>query len=134
MKLIFCLDKKNGMLFAGKRQSRDSILYEELLKRIGECKLWISSYSSSLFPLMSNIIIDDDYCSKATENEYCFIENKGYEIDNCKSVIIYKWNRLYPSDTSFNIDLKKNGFKLTSKRDFVGNSHEKITEEIYERV
>ena len=67
MKLIFCLDKNNGMLFAGKRQSRDSILYEELLKRIGECKLWISSYSASLFPQMSNIIISLCY------NEYSVV-------------------------------------------------------------
>lgn len=133
MKLIFCIDKKNGMLFAGKRQSRDSVLYEEILKKIDKHCLWMSSYSAPLFPSKENIFIDDDYSSKANEDDYCFIEDKGYAIDKCQTIILYKWNRLYPSDTTFNIDLKSNGFKLTSKRDFKGSSHEKITEEVYER-
>lgn len=133
MKLIFCIDKKNGMMFGGKRQSRDKILYENILAKVNGSRLWMSSYSAPLFSGESEILIDDNYEAKAEENDYCFIEDKGYQINECKEIIIYKWNRLYPSDKTLNIDLKANGFKLTSKRDFKGNSHEKITEEIYER-
>lgn len=133
MKLIFCIDNKNGMMFGGKRQSRDKILYENILAKVNGSRLWMSSYSAPLFSGESKILIDDNYEAKAEENDYCFIENKGYQINECKEIIIYKWNRLYPSDKTLNIDLKANGFKLTSKREFKGNSHEKITEEIYER-
>lgn len=133
MKLIFCIDKKNGTMFGGKRQSRDKILYENILAKVNDSRLWMSSYSAPLFSGESEILIDDNYEAKAEENDYCFIEDKGYQINECKEIIIYKWNRLYPSDKTLNIDLKANGFKLTSKRDFKGNSHEKITEEIYER-
>ena len=133
MKLIFCIDNKNGMMFGGKRQSRDKILCENLLARIKGSKLWMSSYSAPLFSGEGEILIDDNYEAKAEENDYCFIEDKGYQIKDCKEIIIYKWNRLYPSDKMLDIDLKANGFKLISKRDFKGNSHEKITEEIYER-
>lgn len=133
MKLIFCIDNKNGMMFGGKRQSRDKILYENILAKVNGSRLWMSSYSAPLFSGESKILIDDNYEAKAEENDYCFIEDKGYQINECKEIIIYKWNRLYPSDKTLNIDLKANGFKLTSKRDFKGNSHEKITEEIYER-
>ena len=48
-----------------------------------------------------------------------------------ESVILYKWNRRYPSDTKFDLDL--NGWTLISTTDFPGSSHEKITEEVYIR-
>ena len=50
MTLIFCIDDGGGMLFGGKRQSRDRVLNQYLLSRIGDAPLWVTPYSASLFP------------------------------------------------------------------------------------
>ena len=46
-------------------------------------------------------------------------------------VVLYKWNRVYPADQYFAMDLS--GWKLVETVEFPGSSHEKITEERYER-
>lgn len=134
MKLCVCLDKKNGMMFFGKRQSQDSVQRERLLSLVGENKLWLSAYSAKLFGELSNVIVDENCGLTAGENDYCFVEDQPFDISKCSTIIVYKWNRQYQADKSFNVDLKTEGFKRISKEDFVGSSHDKITEEIYERA
>ncbi len=51
--------------------------------------------------------------------------------DRIEKVILFKWNRNYPADTFFSLDLS--GYTLEKTEDFAGNSHEKITKEIYRR-
>ena len=46
---------------------------------------------------------------------------------------MYRWNRVYPADTYFDIDLVKEGFVLRDTRELEGNSHEKITKETFTR-
>lgn len=133
MKICLCVDKKNGMMFFGKRQSQDRIQREKMLLLIGENKFWMSSYSKSLFDDLPNIIVDDNFIERAGESDFCFIEDKEVDLSSCSTIVLYKWNRLYPADKYFDYDLKKLGYKLISKHDFVGSSHEKITEEIYEK-
>ena len=131
MKICVCIDKSNGMMFMGKRQSQDRVQREKLQEIVGDNKLWMSSYSGKLFEPSENICIDDDFPSKAGEDDYCFLEDIMVDFDDVSSVILYKWNRAYPGDVTFDCYLKD--FKKISKRDFEGSSHEKITEEVYER-
>lgn len=133
MKLIFCIDERNGLMFNGRRQSQDRILRERVLNLCSGSQLWMSEYSAKQFTEGGNFITDDDYLSKAAETDYCFIENGDYSFENCTEVILYNWNRHYPSDIQFDFDLKANGYKRVSKTDFIGSSHKKITEEIYVR-
>ena len=133
MKLCLCIDKNNGIMFLGKRPSQDRVQRAEMLTVIGEANLWVSQYSASLFEGVENIIVDDDYISKAQADDYCFIEDTEVNLEKCSTIVIYNWNRHYPADKFFTFDLKKEGFRLISTRDFIGSSHEKITEEIYER-
>ena len=49
MKLIICVDDKNGMMFNHRRQSRDRLLIERLLEATGDAVICIKEYSSSLF-------------------------------------------------------------------------------------
>ena len=134
MKLCICLDKKNGMMFFGKRQSQDSVQRERFLKLVGSEKLWMSNYSAKLFGATESIVVDDNCGTLAGENDYCFVEDQPFDINKCKSIIVYKWNRQYQADKFFTVDFKTAGFKRVSKEDFVGSSHDKITEEIYERA
>ena len=128
MKLIVCLDDKNGMMFNKRRQSRDRVLIENVLELCKGEKLYTNEYSSKLFPENSVEVFDS---IKNVGNEYCFAENFTVNEENIEEIIVYKWNRLYPADTYFNIDLA--GWNLTETVDFEGSSHEKITREIYVR-
>lgn len=128
MKLIVCLDDKNGMMFNKRRQSRDRVLIENVLELCKGEKLYTNEYSSKLFPENSVEVFDS---IENVGNEYCFAENFTVNEENIEEIIVYKWNRLYPADTYFNIDLA--GWNMTETVDFEGSSHEKITREIYVR-
>ena len=49
MKIIICLDDKNGMLFAARRQSRDSALCERVIGLSKGSRLYMNEYSAKLF-------------------------------------------------------------------------------------
>ena len=133
MKLCLCIDKNQGIMFFGKRPSQDRVQRAEMLYLISGANLWVSKYSAPLFEGVENLIVDEEYMSKAQADDYCFVEDKDISLENCSTLVIYNWNRHYPADKFFTFNLKKEGFKLISTRDFAGSSHEKITEEIYER-
>ena len=70
---------------------------------------------------------------KAEEEDFCFVEGEnlaGYE-GKITEIVLYKWNRDYPADVFFEVDLSK--WRLEERKDFSGYSHEKITKEIYNR-
>ena len=134
MKLIFCIDDKKGMMFFGKRQSQDSVLREWIVNLTTGSKLWMSNYSAKQFKDLTGYIADDDYSSKAAVGDYCFIEDKGYTLDNVSEIILCHWNRKYQADKLFDIDLKANGFRMVNSVDIKGSSHDKITIEIYRKV
>ncbi len=128
MKLIVCLDDKNGMMFNKRRQSRDKILIADMIEFCKGEKLYTNEYSARLFPENTVEICENPV---EMENGYCFAENFTVNEENVEEIIVYKWNRLYPADTYFNIDLEK--WSLTETVDFEGSSHEKITRERYVR-
>ena len=128
MKLIVCLDDKNGMLFNNRRQSRDKILIENMLEFCKGEQLYTNEYSSVLFPEKSVVVCES---FENTENGYIFAENFITDEDKIQEIIVYKWNRVYPADTYFSIDLKN--WSLVETIDFEGSSHEKITRERYVR-
>lgn len=134
MIISFCIDDRGGMTFNGKRVSRDKNLCERLVFKAKslEAKLFVSSYSAKLFNI-SDIVISENF-PENDENIICFIENTDIEdyLKIADKLIIYKWNRIYPFDRKLDSKLLDN-FVLTEKYDFKGFSHEKITEETYER-
>lgn len=133
MKLIFCIDDKKGMMFFGKRQSQDSVLREWILSSTAGSKLWMSSYSAKQFKNLSGYIVDDEYTTKANVGDYCFIEDKAYNLESVSEIILCHWNRRYPADRFFDIDLKANGYKKVACEEIKGSSHDKISIEIYKQ-
>ena len=131
MKIIVCVDKKNGMLFNFRRQSQDSALRDRVIELSKNSKLWMNNYSAEQFNFNPEIFVSENFIKDAGVWEYCFIENTEIPQEGIEEIIIYKWNRNYPADVFFTFDFKNNGFKKKSSTDFSGNSHEKITEEIY---
>ena len=65
-----------------------------------------------------------------TLTRFCFVEGEnlaGYE-GKITEIVLYKWNRDYPADVFFEVDLSK--WRLEERKDFSGYSHEKITKEL----
>lgn len=133
MTLIFCTDKSGGMMFFGKRQSRDSTLTERIISLSAGKKLWASKYSAKLFSNACNLYTNNDCAIKASNDDFCFVEDMPYDISRAEKIIIFNWNRDYPANTFFDTDLEKEGFVPIFEENFEGTSHETITETIYER-
>ena len=120
-------------MFNGRRQSQDRILRDRILDMAEKCRLFMTEYSAKQFEKNHNIIISEKYLKKAGSNDLCFIEDGPFSLDDVSEIIIYRWNRHYPSDRQFDVDLNASGFVLYHSEDFEGSSHEKITEEKYKR-
>ena len=133
MKIIICLDEQNGYMFNNRRQSMDRVLRQKLLLRLNGEKLWMSEYTKKQFTEEGNYCVDDDYEKNAGKDDFCFIENKGYSLDECNEVWIFRWKRKYPFDKSFTEDLLKLGFRQEVSQVFDGSSHEEIGLEVYKK-
>ena len=134
MKIAICLDERNGMMFAGRRQSMDRIMRQEFLRDIGDAKLWMNTYSASMFSEAADrICVDEDFLQKAAPDDWCFVENVDVTefADRIGCIMVFRWNVLYPADMRFPENIFCKRWKLIHQREFSGSSHEKITQEVY---
>lgn len=135
MTVMLCVDDKNGTFFNHRRQSKDRILQEHILKLAGPKRLWMSPYSKKQFADTGQIDVmaDEEYLEKAGDEDLCFAEGDDLTpyVEKIDRIILFKWNRVYPADTYFTLDIS--GWTKEETEDFAGNSHEKITKEIYRR-
>ena len=138
--MIVCvaIDDNLGMMFNNRRQSQDKILREHMINMCSGSKLWMNEYSGSQFemPLSEQVIVDEDFLEKAGSDDYCFVENMplaAYE-ERIQRFIVFKWNRIYPADTYFDIPLSEHGWELINVTEFEGNSHKNITKEEWSNV
>lgn len=125
MILITCIDNRKGIMFNKRRVSKDTLLIERLKGITKGNKIYVSEYSKPIFDGFDNLVLSIE---NLTNNDFYFLEDEDYN-GNIDKIIIYKWNRDYPADKYFDIDLSS--YKLISTQDFHGLSHDLITEEIY---
>lgn len=136
MIILSVLDEKGGMLFNRRRQSQDSKLREYILSMIETTHIWMDQYTAKQFVSVenkSNLIIDDNFLDKAQFGDYCFVEDKHVSpyLDKIEKIILFRWNRKYPGDFFFDIDVPSEQWMLVNTEEFQGSSHEKITKEVY---
>ena len=133
MIVIVCIDDNLGMTFNKRRQSRDILLIQKVVEMAKNSKIWVNKYSYPLFEEVGtvNVNVDETFLSEAANGEYCFVENKELKPfeKRIEKMIVFRWNRSYPADQTFDIDLSK--WQLSEVSEFEGNSHEKITVEVY---
>lgn len=132
MKIVVCIDEKNGMMFNKRRQSRDMAVMADVIKCAGT--VLIHPFSEKLFAdYTGQVKIEETFLEHAKQGEVCFVENQKLlpYVDEIEEIWVYKWNRSYPADVYLDLDL--NAWNLVEQVDFEGNSHEKITREIYSR-
>ena len=134
LKLIVCLSDDGGMMFNHRRQSRDRILIADMVQHTKDSTLWISPYSASLFPEdRPHLQVTPDPTKAAGKDDYCFVEDipLPQNLEEVNELLIYRWNRLYPSDVFFTCNMSV--FFLAESHEFVGSSHDNITKEIWKK-
>ena len=132
MKAIICIEDNNGLMFNKRRLSRDKEIVRELEDYLEDEDLVMNESSAVLFEDSSLNIRYEEI--DETSDDYYFIEDNIINeiIDNVTKLIIFKWNRRYPSDIKFNAQVLKE-FKMKEYKEFAGNSHELLTMEVYYR-
>lgn len=132
--LIACVDDAMGMMFHQRRLSQDKRVLEDVELVCDGADLWIAPYSEKLFKGYNiQLKISEEFLALCGGRDFCFLEDRkieGHE-ERMSEIILYRWNRKYPSDLYLNLDWDK--WKLGGQTEFQGNSHEKITKQFYIR-
>ena len=138
MKMIVCLDQKNGVMFNNRRQSRDIKVIEKMLDIVEGDPLLMTKYSAGLFGEAKprNCYALRDPLDSADEDTFVLVEDNIDIVNNNETIqnqiellIVFRWDKVYPSDKKLEIDFGN----LISSSEFKGNSHDKITMEVYRR-
>ena len=136
MHIIAVIDDNGGLMFNHRRQSQDRVLLDRILELSGGARLWMNAYTRKQFDdtaSLERVTVDEDFLEKAAAGDFCFVENVPVlpVLRRVERVILFRWNRAYPSDRKFDLDLSAPFWTLTESRECPGRSHEKITEEVY---
>ena len=134
MTVILCVDNRFGLTFNKRRVSRDSAVTADILNSLSGGRLFLCERSEILFEKAKNTFACEDFLEKAGENDLCFVEDREIApyMAKIKKIVLYRWNRDYPSDFRFDPALLE-GFTLKETAEMIGTSHETITKEVYER-
>lgn len=130
MKVYLCLDDRGGLLFNGRRLSRDGLVLADLASDAARA-LTIDPFSEKL--LASSGIPYELAHEQISEDACFFLENRdpAQLLPKASELVIYRWNRVYPSDVRWEETPEAYGFSLKERTEFSGKSHEKITKEVY---
>lgn len=134
MRLVVCVDDRGGMSFGGRRQSQDRVLRARIVESAKGRRLWMNAYSAKQFSEFDGLFVDESFLRRAEEEDVCFQELGDVDLRGVSRLTVYRWNRHYPSDKTFPCDPEACGFRRVSTVEFAGSSHEKITEDVYERI
>ena len=136
MKIIVVVSNDGGMMFNHRRQSKDQILRKHILELTTNSRLLVNEYTGRQFEEeeKESVVIDNACLDIAGENDYVFVENMDIlpYVDKIDEIIMYCWNRAYPSDIKFPLSL--DGWEMTSMIEFAGNSHERIAEKMFKKI
>ena len=131
MIIIVCVDNNFGIKFNNRRQTKDKEVIKKIYAITNGKRLFIESFSKDLFE-KDKVEICEKIPQTAKKDDYIFIENADFcNFEKVDKIILFCWNTVYPSDLKFTLP---QNFKIVKKSDFAGNSHDKITEVIYEKI
>ena len=137
LNIFICIDDELGMIFNRRRQSRDSKVISDMIDtaRSEGADLFALPFSEKLLSAYPEFLISGNAISDAGDDGYVFVEEPPLApiIRSVKKMVVYRWNRLYPSDKKLDTPPTECGFSLISTTEFAGSSHDVITKEVYER-
>lgn len=87
-------------------------------------------YTYELYKDFKNAVVSEDFLSRAKADDYCLLETCSVKEDEEKirELFIFRWNKVYPADTYFDLDLSL--WNLAELEELEGSSHS-ITKERY---
>ena len=154
---IVCLDQEDGLLFNGRRQSRDRVVTEKILSMTKGKPLWMSAYSRRIFPEDAPVCVAEDLMGKLAEPaesarkaaeqaesaqkeswqqpgkaSFCLIE-EAVDLENeaIDEWLVFRWKRVYPADVF--LKFPADGWEKELIETFAGYSHEEIDLERYRK-
>ena len=132
MTVFVCTDSRGGMIFNSRRVSFDMKIIDDVIRCTGDGILYVSDFSEDLFEESeASVISVPTPLSSAGDNAFVFIENEPLlpYLDKIDRLIIYSFGEPYPYDMRLDVKPSESGFRLRSRRTFVGNTHDNITRE-----
>ena len=122
------------MTFNSRRVSTDRVVYEKILQMC-DGKLYIAPYSEKLFSNQSMLCVSEAFLDLAGVDDWCFLENQdpASRLRFANEIVLFCWNRTYPADLKFPLELLEKDWECVCRDEFSGNSHEKVTMEVYRR-
>lgn len=131
MNYIVCLDLENGMLFNKRRQSQDREVRKDVKIISQKSRLWMNEYSFKQFKEdeNDNINVCEDFLEKMSEEDFGLVENSDFSLKSGDKLIVYRWDKKYPSDKGLDINL--DALKSVEESEITGYSHEIIKKEVY---
>lgn len=117
---IYMVGNNLSLSFNNRRVSSDKNIIDDIYKEYD---------SINIFSCSKDLFINRKYNIVDSISDGVYFLESNYDILPSK-LIIYKFNRDYPSGNNLNINLSY--YKIIDSYDFIGNSHGKITKEVYE--
>lgn len=133
MTVIICVDNNGGILFNGKRQSKDRALRKYLLDIVEKenSRIAMSPYTYSQFKDNERKEIIDVKDAFSFDEDYIFLEQSiSISWEKVNNLILCCWNRDYPADEYFNLPIGVECI-LQKTEEIVSDSHT-LTIETYE--
>lgn len=131
------VDRNGGTMFNQRRQSQDRLLREHILRLAGDRPIWMSAYTARQFPAeqQGRIRQTERPLSAAGRGELCLVEGAALlpHEGQLESLILFRWDCVYPADTYLDIPLEEHGWRLAECLELQGYSHKKITQEVYQK-
>lgn len=138
MTLIAVIDDAGCMTFHKRRQSSDRNLLARIIEIAKSNIVWMDSYTAAQFhrPFEYNFRVSDLWPELVKDRDYVFMErpNARLKENMVDQVILFHWNRRYPGEEKFPLELKAPDWEKRKTDTFPGYSHKWITEEVWERV
>ncbi|EOS60624.1 hypothetical protein C815_01080 [Firmicutes bacterium M10-2] len=127
MRVFVCVDQKDGLLFNNRRPSRDRVVIEDIEKMSDGQDIAMSEYSAKLFEGYDHVVVTENF----KDYENVFSEQADLKELAWDELIVYRWDKVYPSDVKLDVDLSSLNLKDVST--LQGYSHDTILKEVYVR-
>lgn len=133
MTVIICVDNNGGILFNGKRQSKDRIFRKYLLDIVEKknSRIAMTPYTYGQFQEDKRKELIDVKNTFSFDENYIFLEQSiPISWEKVNNLILCCWNRDYPTDEYFNLPIGVECI-LRNTEEIVSDSHT-LTIETYE--
>ena len=136
MTVVVCTDNRGGILFAGRRTSRDREMLADLGRMCEGRRLLCHPYSERLLTAAGlSPTVCEDCLDVAEGDDLVFVEHLPllpYR-ERITRLVVYSWDKAYPYDVALDLSPKDTGYRLVSSVKIPGFSHDIILKEVYER-